>query len=584
MFLPTTWEEVEKRNWDSLDIILVTGDAYIDHPSFGIALLGRFLESKGYKVGIIAQPLSVEDIQRLKKPNLFFGVSSGNVDSMVSNYTASKKRRKSDDYTPGGVNNKRPDRAIIQYVNLIKQAYKDVPVIIGGIEASLRRFAHYDWWSNKVRKSILLDSKADILVYGMGERAILEIAKRIESKKDLDEIPGTVVWSSNINATTKRIEEKEELENVEKSKKNKKGINYLILPPFDEVSNDKKSYAKMYHLITEFTDPFKNYVLVQKQDSRYVIQYPPALPLTTKELDELYSLNYERKVHPFYERQGKVKALETVRFSITAVRGCFGNCSFCAITHHQTTHVVSRSEESIIEEVKLLTKLPEFRGTISDVGGPTANMYGYQCSVRTSKGQCSKNCMFPSLCNMIVNDSSQTMFIDLLDKIKKIPKVNNVFIGSGIRHDLIMASKDRNYIINKLVDFTSGQLKLAPEHAHPKVLSLMRKPPVELFLEFKKLFEEFARKKGQKKYVIGYFIVAHPGESEKENTYLRNFIENHLGYIPQQVQIFTPTPGTLSTCMYYTGIDPFTLEEVYVEKSEKMREKFKNNIVNLTKF
>lgn len=562
MFLPTTFEELEKRKWNTLDVIFVTGDAYVDHPSFGVSLLARFLESKGYKVGIIAQPTSVDDIKRLGKPNLFFGVTSGNVDSMVANYTASKKKRKSDDYTPGGINNKRPDRAVIQYVNMIRQVYKDSLIVIGGIEASLRRFAHYDWWSDKVRKSILVDSKADILVYGMGERAILEIAKRLESGQNIDGIRGTVVWKSKLDNLPENFE-------------------VVELPSYDEVSQDKDAYGKMYTQIALLTDPFKNVSLLQKQDTRYVLQYPPAYPLTTNELDELYLLPYERRVHPYYESQGKVKAIETVRFSITAVRGCFGNCSFCAIAHHQTTHVVSRSEDSILEEVKILTKMPEFRGTIVDVGGPTANMYGYRCSVRETKGQCEKHCMHPKVCNIVKKSNSSKAFIDLLEKVKSIPRIKNVFVGSGIRHDLIMESDDRDYIIEKLVDFTSGQLKLAPEHAHPYVLKLMRKPSAEMFIEFKKLFESIAKRKGQEKYVIGYFIVGHPGEGERENRFLRDFIKKHLGYIPQQIQIFTPTPGTLSTTIYYTEKDPFKNEKVFVEKREKMREKFKDNILNL---
>ncbi len=562
MFLPTTFEELERRKWNTLDVIFVTGDAYVDHPSFGVSLLARFLESKGYKVGIIAQPTSVDDIKRLGKPNLFFGVTSGNVDSMVANYTASKKKRKSDDYTPGGINNKRPDRAVIQYVNMIRQVYKDSLIVIGGIEASLRRFAHYDWWSDKVRKSILVDSKADILVYGMGERAILEIAKRLESGQNIDGIRGTVVWKSKLDNLPENFE-------------------VVELPSYDEVSQDKDAYGKMYTQIALLTDPFKNIILLQKQDTRYVLQYPPAYPLTTNELDELYLLPYERRVHPYYESQGKVKAIETVRFSITAVRGCFGNCSFCAIANHQTTHVVSRSEDSILEEVKILTKMPEFRGTVVDVGGPTANMYGYRCSVRETKRQCEKHCMHPKVCNIVKKSNSSKAFIELLEKVKSIPRVKNVFVGSGIRHDLIMESDDRDYIIEKLVDFTSGQLKLAPEHAHPYVLKLMRKPSAEMFIEFKRLFESIAKRKGQEKYVIGYFIVGHPGEGERENRFLRDFIKKHLGYIPQQIQIFTPTPGTLSTTMYYTEKDPFTNEKVFVEKREKMREKFKENILNL---
>jgi len=555
---------LKARNVKNLDIILVTGDAYVDHPSFGIVLLGRLLESKGYKVGIIAQPESVEDIRRLGKPNLFFGVSSGNVDSMVANYTASRKKRKTDDYTPGGINNKRPDRAVIQYVNWIRQAFKDVKIVIGGIEASLRRFAHYDWWSDKVRKSILLDSKADILVYGMGERAILEIAERISGGKLLEGIRGTMIWKSSIS-----------LDND----------NFIYLPSYEEVCTDKKKYAEAYRTIASNTEPFKYVVLVQKHDNRYVIQYPPSIPLTQRELDELYLLPYTREVHPFYLSKGRVKAIETVRFSITSLRGCFGNCSFCAITNHQSTHVVSRSMDSILEEVKLLTNMPEFRGTIFDVGGPTANMWGLNCQVRSTKGQCERNCLTPNICKLAISSASSVdnsdAFIHLLKAIRSVPRVKHVFVESGIRHDLILASKLADEIISELVEFTPGQLKLAPEHAHPAVLRIMRKPQAELFLEFKKRFESAARSKGQNKYVIGYFLVAHPGESIKENLYLRDFVKRNLGYIPQQVQIFTPTPGTLSTTIYYTGIDPFTGEVIYVEKRDKMRNEFKENIVTI---
>ncbi|ODN29850.1 YgiQ family radical SAM protein [Fervidobacterium thailandense] len=563
-FLPTTCEELELRNWDSLDIIFVTGDAYVDHPSFGVALLGRLLESRGYKVGIIAQPLNPEDIARLGKPNLFFGVTAGSLDSMVANYTASRKKRKSDDYTPGGLNNRRPDRAVIRYVNMIQQVFKDVPIVIGGIEASLRRFSHYDWWSDKVRKSILVDSKADILVYGMGERAILEIAKRLESGKNLEGIRGTMIWKSSLS---------DELFN---------GLTVHHLPSHEEVSYDKNAYNRMFREIIQLTDPHRDVALVQKQDTRYVIQYPPSPPLTQKEFDELYLFPYTRRVHPFYERLGKVRALEVVKFSITAVRGCFGGCSFCALTHHQTTHVISRSVDSILEEVKLLTKHPDFRGTIVDVGGPTANMWSTSCEVRNSHGQCPKNCLHPRVCRNLEHDGG-AQFVDLLRKIKSVRGVKHVFVGSGIRHDLILDSPNADYVISALVDFTSGQLKLAPEHAHPHVLRLMRKPPVEKFLDFKRRFEEFAKRKGQRKYVIGYFIVGHPGEGEDENIYLKDFIVAYLNYIPQQVQIFTPTPGTASTTMYYTGIDPFTNEEVEVVKSERVRSLFKERIVNRSK-
>ncbi|MGC8903335.1 MAG: YgiQ family radical SAM protein [Fervidobacterium sp.] len=563
MFLPTVFEEVQKRKWNSLDIIFVMGDAYVDHPSFGVALLGRLLESIGYKVGIIAQPVNLNDIKRLGRPNLFFGVTAGSVDSMVANYTASGKKRKSDEFTPGGVNNRRPDRAVIQYVNMIKQCFKDVPIVIGGIEASLRRFAHYDWWSNRVRKSILVDSKADILVYGMGERAIIEIARRLEEGKTLDGIRGTMVWKSSFSYDQQLFDK------------------YVEVPSYDQVVENKEIYAQMYKQVALLTDPMENVVIAQKQDTRYVIQYPPSIPLSSKELDELYLLPYVRKVHPFYERQGRVKAIDTVKFSITAVRGCFGNCSFCAISHHQTTHVSSRSIDSILEEVRIISRMPDFRGTITDVGGPTANMYGYTCNIRDSKGQCAKSCLVPNICSVLKNDDVSLKFIDLLDSIRKVQGIKHVFVGSGIRHDLILASQERDYIIEKLVDYTSGQLKLAPEHAHPEVLRLMNKPRVELFLEFKRLFEEAARKKGKEKYVIGYFIVGHPGEGERENLFLWEFVKKHLGYVPQQVQIFTPTPGTLSTTMYYTEIHPFTGEQVFVEKRQKFRERFKENIIRL---
>ncbi|AEH51378.1 YgiQ family radical SAM protein [Pseudothermotoga thermarum] len=558
MFLPTTREEMEKLGWKELDIIFVTGDAYVDHPSFGVALLGHYLVSKSYKVGIIAQPdwQSGKDITRLGRPRLFFGVTAGNVDSMVANYTASMKKRKSDEYTPGGVNNRRPDRAVIVYCNLIKRFFPKVPIIIGGIEASLRRFAHYDWWSDKIRKSILVDSKADLLVYGMGEKTLLQIAETLSKTEDIEackSLRGIVYWTS---------------------KKPQEGIE---LPSFEEISINKEAYAKMAKMQLYLTDPMKNIVLYQKQDTRYVVQNPPQFPLEQEEFDKLYLLPFERKVHPYYEAQGHVPAIDMIQFSITAVRGCYGMCSFCALTHHQGTHVVSRSEESILEETKILTKHENFKGTITDVGGPTANMYGAFCKTRSEKGQCGKFCLHPNPCNLSLPDHDR--FLSLLEKVKSVPGVKHVYVSSGLRHDLILHDKDYLNIIRRLVEFTPGQLKLAPEHAHPDVLRLMRKPPVELFLKFKKIFETEARKMGEKRYVIGYFIVAHPGESLKENNYLHDFIEKHLGYRPQQIQIFTPTPGTLSTAMYYTEMDPITGEKFHVEKSLKTRNQMKRNVL-----
>ncbi len=558
MFLPTTKEEMEKLGWRELDIVLVTGDAYVDHPSFGVALIGHYLVSKGYKVGVIGQPdwRSDKDITRLGRPRLFFGITAGNVDSMVANYTASMKKRKNDDYSPKGQAGRRPDRATIVYANLVRRYFPDVPIVLGGLEASLRRFAHYDWWQDRVRKSVLVDSKADLLVYGMAEKTVLNIARILEETGDIErckKLRGVMYWSSH-------------------------KINDAIeLPSYEEISMDKKKFAEAVKMQLLLTDPFRSVKLCQKQDTRYVVQNPPEMPLEQAELDELYLLPFERRTHPFYESMGHVKAIDTVQFSITAMRGCYGGCAFCALTHHQTTHVVYRSEESILEEAKRLTKHPDFRGTISDVGGPTANLYGARCEKRETQGQCMRFCIFPSPCERAVPNHSS--FLDLLHKIKSIPKVKHVFVSSGIRHDLVLSDPSGEEFIRGLVRFTPGQLKLAPEHAHPKVLKLMRKPPVELFLAFKEKFEKFARLQGKERYVIGYFIVAHPGESEKENDYLKEFIQSKLGYKPQQVQIFTPSPGTLSTAMYYSEIDPLTNEEVFVEKSLKKRNWMKENIV-----
>lgn len=557
MFLPTTVEEIRKLGWDELDIILITGDAYVDHPSFGVALIGHYLVSKGFKVGIIAQPdwNSQRDITRLGKPRLFFGISAGNVDSMVANYTASMKKRKTDDYSPGGVG-KRPDRATIVYSNLVKRFFPDVPIILGGLEASLRRFAHYDWWSDRIRKSILVDAKADLLVYGMGEKTVLEIAQILDKTDDLEKcktLRGIVWWSS------------------------KKPINCYELPDFDEISHDKIKYAESVRLETIMTDPFKNILVCQRQDSRYVIQNPPQLPLEQEEFDRIYLLPFERKTHPFYEKLGHVPALKMIQFSVTCVRGCFGSCSFCALTQHQTTHVISRSTDSVIEEVKILTKHPDFRGTITDVGGPTANMYGSSCTVRESKGQCEKFCLYDKKC--VNARPNHEKYLQLLDRIRTLQGIRHVFVSSGIRHDLVLKDPNADLFIKKLVDFTPGQLKLAPEHSHPKVLALMRKPPVELFLEFKEKFEKYAKISGKERYVIGYFIVAHPGEGKGENEHLRRFIEEKLKYHPQQIQIFTPSPGTISTAMYYSQIDPFTKEKVFVEKSLKLRNVAKEKLI-----
>ncbi|HOJ88875.1 MAG TPA: YgiQ family radical SAM protein [Pseudothermotoga sp.] len=559
MFLPTTVDEMQKLGWRQLDVILISGDAYVDHPSFGVVLIGHYLVQKGYKVGIIAQPdwHTERDITRLGRPRLFFGVTAGNVDSMVANYTASMKKRKNDEYSPNGVYGKRPDRATIVYSNLVRRFFPDVPIVLGGLEASLRRFAHYDWWSDKIRKSVLVDAKADLLVYGMAEKTVFEIAQTLEKTGDIEKcrtIRGIVWWTS------------------------RKPDNCYELPSFEEIVQDRRKYAQAVKLQTVMTDPFKGYFLCQKQDTRYVVQNPPCEPLDQRELDELYLLPYERRSHPYYEKTGKIPALDMIQFSVTCVRGCFGSCSFCALTQHQTTHVVSRSVDSVLEEVKLLTKHSDFHGTVTDVGGPTANMYGSTCSIRETKGQCERFCLYPKHC--VSAKPNHGKYLELLYKIKDLPGVKHVFVSSGIRHDLVLHDPDGERFIKELVNFTPGQLKLAPEHSHPKILALMRKPPVELFLEFRDRFERYARSLGKKRYVIGYFIVAHPGETMRENEHLRRFIEEELSYHPQQIQIFTPSPGTLSTAMYYSQIDPFTEEQLYVEKSLKMRNLMKQRIID----
>lgn len=553
MFLPMTKAEMENLGWRELDVILVTGDAYVDHPSFGVAIIARVLEDTGLKVGVISQPdwLTANDITRLGRPRLFFGITAGNVDSMVANYTASKRKRKKDDYTPGGYGGKRPDRATIVYSNLVRKYFKDVPIIIGGIEASLRRFAHYDWWSDTVRRSILLDSKADLLVYGMAERTITQIAEIMKNGgriQDCYGLRGIVYWSTSFPEDT------------------------LILPSFEEVKSDKQKYAEAFKKFYLENDPIAGRKLAQLHGTQWVIQNPPQYPLTQEELDHVYGLNYTRKVHPECLKKDHVKAIETVKFSITSHRGCYGGCAFCAITLHQGKIVTWRSKKSIIEEAKKITKLEDFKGIISDVGGPTANMYGYECNKKLKFGICKDRlCLFPNVCPTLkVNHSN---YIELLEELRKIPEVKRVFVASGIRHDLVLEDKKygKLFLVKLCEHHISGQLKLAPEHSNNKVLRLMRKPGIEKFKIFKREFQKINRKLKKKQYIVAYLIVAHPGSGEKEAKDLREFVKTELKYRPQQVQIFTPTPSTISTTMYYTGLDPFTNEKVFVEKLEKKR-------------
>ncbi|OAA31799.1 hypothetical protein AT15_02935 [Kosmotoga arenicorallina S304] len=546
--LPMTRHEMKKLGWKEVDIILVTGDAYVDHPSFGVAVIARVLQSEGFRVGVISQPdwRSLDDITALGRPRLFFGVTAGNVDSMVANYTASKKRRRSDDYTPGGLGGKRPDRATLVYSNLIKRAFGGARIVLGGIEASLRRFAHYDWWSNRVRKSVLVDAKADVIAYGMAEKSIIKIARSIAEKGEIgSEIPGIVFWSSN---------------------KPDKGIE---IPSYDEISIDKLAYVKAFRTIYDETDPIRGTKIYQKQDTRYVIQNPLEL-ISSEELDRIYSLPYTREVHPESIKLGKVKAIETVKFSITTHRGCYGECNFCAITLHQGRYVISRSSDSILSEAKLISQRKDFKGTITDVGGPSANMYGFECSIKFEKGAChEKRCLFPKVCPALrVNHDP---YIRLLRQIRKLERVKHVFISSGIRYDLILADRKNGMkFLNELIEHhISGQLKIAPEHISEDVLALMGKPGKEVLDRFISLFK--ATKGNRKLYLVGYFIAAHPGCKLKHMEELRSYVKSKMGYTPRQIQIFTPTPMTFSTTMFYTEMDPFSAKKIFVEKSEKKR-------------
>jgi uncharacterized radical SAM protein YgiQ len=552
MFLPTTKYEIEQLGWYQLDVILISGDTYIDSPYDGIAVIGKVLTNAGYKVGIIAQPdiNSPEDITRLGGPRLFWGVSSGAVDSMVANYTALKKKKRSDDSTPGGLNNRRPDRAIIKYVNLIRQNFKNTkPVIIGGIEASLRRIAHYDYWDDCIRRSILFDSKADILVFGEGEKTILELAEKLVQGDDFRQIKGICYLSK---------EPKPE---------------YIELPSFEEVREDKEKFIDMFNLFYQNNDPINAKGLFQKHGDRYLIQNPPQIYLNSKELDSTHELDFEFDSHPFYKKQGIIKALNTIKFSIISHRGCYGECNFCAISVHQGWTIRSRSEESILKEITRLTKLKDFKGYIFDIGGPTANMYANSCAVQQKKGSCkNKQCLSPERCEFM--NISHLMQIQLLEKAKKIQGIKKVFIGSGIRYDLVVADDKygKKYLHDIVENHVSGQLKLAPEHINDKVLQLMGKPDNKSLVKFKQDFDKLNRESGKKQFLTYYFIAAHPGCEEKDMIQLKNFIKTELKLNPEQVQVFTPTPSTYSSLMYYTGLDPKTKKRIFVEKDMKKKE------------
>ncbi|WP_263832766.1 YgiQ family radical SAM protein [Sulfurospirillum oryzae] len=560
MFLPTTHEEMLDRGWKQLDVILITSDAYIDSPYMGVSVVGRVLEKAGYKVGIIGQPdiTCKDDISRLGEPKLFWGVSGGSVDSLVSNYTATKRFRNSDDYTPGGINNKRPDRASLVYTNLIRQNFKNtVPIMLGGIEASLRRVTHYDFWSNKLRKPILFDAKADYLLYGMADKSIVEFADALKKGIEPLHVKGLCYISK---------EPKEE---------------YLTLPSHDETLADKLKFMDMFDIFYHNNDPISAKGLCQKVDARYLIQNPPALYLTTEEMDEVSALPFMRDVHPYHKKDGAVKALETIKFSISTHQGCYGECSFCAISVHQGRTIRSRSEDSILKEAKHFTTYKDFKGIISDLGGPTANMYGYECSKKLSKGTCEdKSCMFPKLCKALKPTHKKQL--DLLRKVRALPGIKKAFVASGIRYDLISDDKSYGYeYLKEIVEHhLSGQMKIAPEHIDDEILALMGKPGKESLVEFKALFDRLSRESGKKQFLTYYLIAAHPGCEEKHMHSLKQFASNVLKINPEQAQIFTPTPSTYATLMYYTGLHPITRKPLFVEKDMHKKERQKEIVVS----
>ncbi|MDD4101758.1 MAG: YgiQ family radical SAM protein, partial [Kiritimatiellae bacterium] len=559
MFLPCTPDEIERLGWDAPDVILVSGDAYIDSPFSGVAVIGRVLTAAGFRVAIIPQPAidTHNDIRRLGQPRLFWGVSGGCVDSMVANRTANGKKRMQDDFTPGGLNNARPDRAVIAYCNLIRAAFKPCkPLVIGGIEASLRRIAHYDYWSDSVRRPLLFDAKADILVYGMAEHTVTGIARALRDGRDWRTLRG--------------------LCHALPSDSGDLPANAVTLPDYKSVTartpDGFRAFIEMFRTFTDNQSPYTAHPLLQKVDTRMLVHNPPAHPLSMTELDAVHELPYMLDAHPVHARQGGVRALDTIRFSITTHRGCYGECNFCSISVHQGRMVVSRSEASILTEAKRLTRHPRFTGIIQDVGGPTANMYGFECRSMAKTGGCTeRRCLFPECCHSLKPDHNAQ--IRLLNKLRYLPGVRKVFVASGIRPDLIAADTKHGdqYIETIVTHHVSGQIKLAPEHCSQRVLDAMGKPGTDSLLKFKVAFDELNRRHGMKQFMTYYFIAAHPGCTDSDMCKLKRFTANTLHLNPEQVQVFTPTPSTWSTAMYYTGINPFTGKPIQVTRG--LREK-----------
>lgn len=549
-FLPINKKEALERGWDEVDFVYVIGDAYVDHPSFGPSIISRVLEHNGFTVGMISQPdwHSTEDFMIYGKPRLGFFVSSGNIDSMVAHYTAAKKKRSDDAYTPGGKAGARPDRAVIVYCNRIREAYGDIPIIIGGLEASLRRFAHYDYWDDKIRRSIIFDSQADLISYGMGEKQTVEIAERLrngENIKNIRDIRGTCYVCDVIETPLSGAE----------------------CPSFENVVASKREYAISCRIQQDEQDHIRGKLIKQRHGNKMLVQNPPMSPLTTEELDEIYSLPFTRNYHPSYEKLGGVPGIEEVKFSITHNRGCFGGCNFCSIALHQGRYVTSRSKESILREAELLTKLPDFKGYIHDVGGPTANFRAPSCDKQKTAGLCKgKKCLAPKVCPALKSDHSE--YLDILREMRKIKGIKKVFIRSGIRYDYMLRDENEDFFKDLIKYHVSGQLKVAPEHCSAIVLEKMGKPYIEDYVNFSKRYFELSKSVGKEQYLVPYLMSSHPGSSLKEAVELAVFLKKR-GIRPEQVQDFYPTPGTISTCMFYTGLDPYTMKEVYVAKTPK---------------
>lgn len=550
-FIPITTEEIKRKGWDSVDVVLITPDAYVDHPSFAMAVIGRVIEKEGFKLAILSQPdwKDIKEFRKFGKPNLCYAISSGNMDSMINKYTHNKKIRSEDDYSPGGKTGKRPDRALIVYANMAKMAYPDVPVILGGIEATMRKFVHYDYWSDTLRKPILLDSKADLLVYGMGEKTVIQILKRLKEEKDIRKI-------RDIRGTVYKIG----LSEIETFKNKPE---YIILPSYEELIKDKMKFAQMTKIIYDNLNPYYSKKLIQLSDTRAVVSNEPQFPLTTAEMDRIYELPFTYKPHPYYKE--KIPAYETVKNSIVIHRGCFGGCSFCSLAYHQGKFIQSRSKDSIIKEIKKLSEKEKI--VITDIGGPSANMYMIKGKNAEICKKCVKNsCLYPRICSNLNMDFSY--LINLMKEIRSINNVKKIFVASGIRMD--MALKSDEYIKEIARYHTSGQLKVAPEHTQKKILDLMKKPEINIFLEFENKFKEYSKKMGKEQYLVTYFISAYPGTTLNDAIDMAVFLKKH-NLKPLQINDFLPAPGEYATAVYYSEINPENMEKVYVAKKDSER-------------